>query len=246
MNTTAPVPVSSVSALARFAEEGVPSHVATPLPREESPVPPEPAANGVMSVKTPALLKLEVAVAPKYAPFNAEKSVVEALSNFCNAVHVFAFPIFKAQSLTAALPLYEVPLSDPLTVCAFRLLPRDMPEMVEFVSPVLSSVPVTVGVNIRAEALGTIVCPKVSPLKLFVVLEKVMVAPVVVAKPDPREVSLLLNVVQSAEAKHPKTEPEAVSHVTAPPEYVNPVENVVVAVHVGMLLSHARICPPVP
>lgn len=39
-NTNAPVPVSSVTADARFADDGVPRKVATPLPRLVIPVPP--------------------------------------------------------------------------------------------------------------------------------------------------------------------------------------------------------------
>jgi hypothetical protein len=39
-NTKAPVPVSSVTAEAKFAEEGVPKNVATPAPRDVIPVPP--------------------------------------------------------------------------------------------------------------------------------------------------------------------------------------------------------------
>jgi hypothetical protein len=42
-NTNAPDPVSSVTAEAKFAEEGVPKNVATPAPREVMPVPPLPA-----------------------------------------------------------------------------------------------------------------------------------------------------------------------------------------------------------
>jgi hypothetical protein len=40
-NTFAPVPVSSVKAAAKLAEEGVPKNVATPVPKEVIPVPPE-------------------------------------------------------------------------------------------------------------------------------------------------------------------------------------------------------------
>ena len=39
------MPVSSVTAEAKLAEEGVPSHVATPLPSDERPVPPLPAGS---------------------------------------------------------------------------------------------------------------------------------------------------------------------------------------------------------
>ena len=37
-NTSAPVPVSPVTALARFADDGVARNVATPVPRPETPV----------------------------------------------------------------------------------------------------------------------------------------------------------------------------------------------------------------
>ena len=39
-NTSEPEPVSSVIAEARFADDGVPSQVATPVPNEVIPVPP--------------------------------------------------------------------------------------------------------------------------------------------------------------------------------------------------------------
>ena len=39
-NTKDPEPVSSVTAAARFADYGVPRQVATPVPRDVSPVPP--------------------------------------------------------------------------------------------------------------------------------------------------------------------------------------------------------------
>jgi hypothetical protein len=43
--TNAPDPVSSVTAEAKFAEEGVPSQVATPVPSDVMPVPPLAAGN---------------------------------------------------------------------------------------------------------------------------------------------------------------------------------------------------------
>ena len=42
LNTSAPLPVSSVTAAARFALDGVPSQVATPAPSDVMPVPPLP------------------------------------------------------------------------------------------------------------------------------------------------------------------------------------------------------------
>jgi hypothetical protein len=47
-----------------------------------------------------------------------------------------------------------------------------------------------VGVKAKVEALGTIVWPKVRPLNDAVVVLKVMVAPVVVAQPEPRAVKV--------------------------------------------------------
>jgi hypothetical protein len=62
-NTKDPVPVSSVTAANKFAEDGVPKNVATPVPKEESPVPPEPAGNGLAKV-TAWLLLIEIAFTP--------------------------------------------------------------------------------------------------------------------------------------------------------------------------------------
>src|SRR3989344_5953429 len=46
-----------------------------------APVPPLPTRSGVMSVKAPAELNDDVAVAPKYALLNTESCDVEALVN---------------------------------------------------------------------------------------------------------------------------------------------------------------------
>lgn len=55
---------------------------------------------------------------------------VPAAADCCNAVQVFALPRLMAQSLTVALPLYEVPLKVvPLLERLFRLLPRFTPEI---------------------------------------------------------------------------------------------------------------------
>ena len=63
------------------------------------------------------------------------RSVVEAPPNVCLAVHVFEFAILSVQSLTAALPLYEVPVIEPLTVCAFATEPA-LPVMLAFMDVV--------------------------------------------------------------------------------------------------------------
>ena len=69
-NTKEPLPVSLVTAAARFAEVGVPKNVATPVPKLLNPVPPEVAANGVVAesvVKAPVdglLAPTAVAVMP--------------------------------------------------------------------------------------------------------------------------------------------------------------------------------------
>ena len=52
-NTKAPVPVSSVTAEAKFAEDGVPRNVATPAPREVMPVPPLATAKVPANVIVP-------------------------------------------------------------------------------------------------------------------------------------------------------------------------------------------------
>ena len=44
-NTNAPVPVSSVTAASKFALDGVPKKVATPVPSDVIPVPPLPTGN---------------------------------------------------------------------------------------------------------------------------------------------------------------------------------------------------------
>jgi hypothetical protein len=49
--TAAPLPVSSVKAAARFADDGVPRKVAIPLPKDVIPVPPEATGSAEPSVK---------------------------------------------------------------------------------------------------------------------------------------------------------------------------------------------------
>ena len=50
-NTKEPVPVSSDTAARKLAEVGVSKNVATPVPKDVSPVPPEAAASGEASVR---------------------------------------------------------------------------------------------------------------------------------------------------------------------------------------------------
>ena len=57
-NTNEPEPVSSVTAAAKLAELGVPRKVATPLPKDVMPVPPEATGSAEPSVKE---LKYEAA-----------------------------------------------------------------------------------------------------------------------------------------------------------------------------------------
>jgi hypothetical protein len=49
--TSDPDPVSSVTAAARFADEGVCIHVTTPLPSDVTPVPPEATGKALPSVR---------------------------------------------------------------------------------------------------------------------------------------------------------------------------------------------------
>ena len=80
-NTSAPVPVSSVTAAARFADDGVPRNVATPVPNDVIPVP--PLATGSVpdtcvanetpdsvppSVRLPLVVTVPVSVMPLTVP----------------------------------------------------------------------------------------------------------------------------------------------------------------------------------
>lgn len=79
--------------------------------------------------------------------------------------------------------------------------PRETPVplivMEELVSPVLSRVPEIVGVRVRAPAVGTTRIPRVCPLVVWVVVEKVTADWVVVEYPEPKAVSLASRVVWS-------------------------------------------------
>ena len=74
-NTNRPDPVSSVTAEAKFAEEGVPRNVATPAPREVIPVP--PLATGSVPVTLVVRLAnvVEVVPVPPLAIANVPASV---------------------------------------------------------------------------------------------------------------------------------------------------------------------------
>lgn len=78
-----------------------------------APVPPLVAKSGVISVSAPTELKLDVAVAPKYAPFKDEKMVEEALLKFCNIVHTFVCPklsvaVIVPEVVTGVEPMVSV------------------------------------------------------------------------------------------------------------------------------------------
>ena len=77
---------------------------------------------------------------------------------------------------------------ESVAVSAPSVPPREIPEIVELVSPVLFSVPVTVGVSVSAPAVGTTVRPKVCPLYERVEVERVTEVAVVEAYPEPRAV----------------------------------------------------------
>jgi hypothetical protein len=89
-NTATPVPVSSVKAAAKLAEEGVLKNVATPVPKELTPVPPEPADSGFVSVTACAAL-IAIAVVPLV--WIAIAPVVSAITFSAVAVVVPAFRI---------------------------------------------------------------------------------------------------------------------------------------------------------
>jgi hypothetical protein len=75
---------------------------------------------------------------------------------------VFALPRFSP--IVLAVPPLYVPENVSVLSVAERLArfePRDIPEIVEFVRPALSRVPVRVGVSVSAPAVGTTVRPSV-------------------------------------------------------------------------------------
>ena len=64
--TSAPVPVSSLTAAAKLADDGVPSHVAMPEPNDVMPVPPLATAKVPETVTAPVVVVLGVnPVVPK-------------------------------------------------------------------------------------------------------------------------------------------------------------------------------------
>jgi hypothetical protein len=71
-NTSAPDPVSSLTAAARFALDGVPRNVATPEPRLVSPVPPFATATGEVSEKTDPVSVSPVPAVNVPAPENCD------------------------------------------------------------------------------------------------------------------------------------------------------------------------------
>ncbi len=71
-NTSAPDPVSSLTAAARFALDGVPRNVATPEPRLVSPVPPLATATGEVSEKTDPVSVSPVPAVNVPAPENCD------------------------------------------------------------------------------------------------------------------------------------------------------------------------------
>jgi hypothetical protein len=62
VNIAEPVPTSSVKAERRLALDGVPSHVATPVPSDVSPVPPSAAASAVVNVNAGSPIDPELKV----------------------------------------------------------------------------------------------------------------------------------------------------------------------------------------
>jgi hypothetical protein len=122
--------------------------------------------------------------------------VVEENANDCSAVHELAFAVFRDRvpdtppTTLPNVPEYEseaptvgvdVPTdcSAPVPAPYIRLL--EVNEFAPVPPPLTVSVPDTDGVNVRAPAVGTIVCPNVRPLNAVVVVENVIAVAVVVA-----------------------------------------------------------------
>lgn len=104
-NTALPVPVSSVSAVMRFAEDGVASHVAMPVPRPEIPV---------ETGRPVALVSV------------AEDGVPSAPSNVTNAP---AEPTFTASAVATPVPKPEIPVETGSPVALVRVTEVGVPRI---------------------------------------------------------------------------------------------------------------------
>jgi hypothetical protein len=98
-NTSAPVPVSSVTAAARFADEGVPRKVATLVPRAVKPVPPRPAGSVPIvppSIGSPvALVSVPELGVPSAPPLTTKAPAV---------------PTFTARAVATLVPRPDTPV----------------------------------------------------------------------------------------------------------------------------------------
>jgi hypothetical protein len=73
------VPVSSVTAVAKLAEDGVPKNVATPAPKDVMPVPPLATGRVPVTLVARSTKVVEVDPVPPEAIGNAAPSVKEGM-----------------------------------------------------------------------------------------------------------------------------------------------------------------------
>jgi hypothetical protein len=164
-NTNNPEPVSSVTAAAKFALEGVPRNVATPAPKLVIPVPPLATANVPAKVTAPVValfgvkpvvpaLKLATPVAAAVSTYNLLAMsvladgvvVIVPVVNATDVMSVFA-PLAAALRLERAVEASVAPVPPfrtgkvPVT-CVVRLTPDNVPPSVKFPEEV--TVPVNV------------------------------------------------------------------------------------------------------
>jgi hypothetical protein len=129
--------------------------------------------------------------------------VVDENANVCSAVQLLALPRFRDRVPEAPpttlpnVPEYDsdAPITgvDVATDCS---APVPAPyiscppvnDCAPVPPPLTVSVPDTVGVNVRAPAVGTMFCPNVRPLNVVVVVENAIAVSDVVEKPEPRAV----------------------------------------------------------
>jgi hypothetical protein len=132
LNTATPVPVSSVMAPRRLALDGVPSHVATPVPSELRPVPPRVAASWPVHPTV-----IEVACRSAVAGVPPSVSVT-----FVSSVLVSAAGVLVRQPVQVMLPVVLLIASGAEAVTAG--VPDAVPHATAAVPAMVGAVCVTV------------------------------------------------------------------------------------------------------
>lgn len=113
-NTSAPVPVSSVTAAAKFADEGVPRNVATPVPNDVIPVPPFATGRVPFTSVVRSTVPAVIALVP--FPFTTPVRVIAPVPPFATGrVPETSVVSDTVPAVKAAVPL---PFTTPVSVAA--------------------------------------------------------------------------------------------------------------------------------